>query len=131
MTDYYFGKARQLLNSMTVASWGEVSMTLNPGIALLTHAHPKLLLRGPEFDARGVLRAAITRLHQAICGLGGHDDYVRTAGHRMFLECVRCGRATRGWRIYGKTQPDRITRHGETAANRTLREVQRGPRVPR
>jgi hypothetical protein len=71
-------------------------MTLNRGIALLTHTHPKLLFRGPEFDARAALRAAIARLRQAMCGFGGHEYYVRSGGNRMFLECATCGRETQG-----------------------------------
>ena len=74
-------------------------MTLNRGMALLPHPHSRLLLRGPEFDALAALRAAIARLRQMICGLGGHEYSVHSADHRMFLECVRCGRETRGWRI--------------------------------
>ena len=104
-------------------------MTLNRGIALLTHPHPRLLFRGPEFDARAALRAALVSLRQAMCGLSRHEYYVRSTNNRMFLECVRCGRETRGWRIDVKTRPDRVIRPAERTANRALREVQRGSPV--
>ena len=103
-------------------------MTLNRGLALLPHPHSRLLLRGPEFDARAALRAAIARLRQTMCGLGGHEYYVRSADNRMFLECVRCGRETRGWRIDVKTRPLPIRRGADRIAKRALREIQRsGP----
>jgi hypothetical protein len=106
-------------------------MTLNRGIALLTHPHPRLLFRGPEFDARAALRAATARLRQAMCGLGGHEYYVRLAGHRMFLECVTCGSETQGWRIDVTPRPDMIARGSDTAGRRALREVQGGTAVRR
>jgi hypothetical protein len=103
-------------------------MTLNRA-TLLTHAHPKLLVRGPEFDAGSALRAAIEKLRQAMCGLGGHEYYVHSAGNRIFLQCVTCGRETQGWRIDVKTRPDRITLLAKKTFNRALREVQRGGAV--
>ena len=121
-----FGKARQLLKGIQAKPAAEVNMTLNRGIALLTHPHPRLLFRGPEFDARAALRAAIATLRQAMCGLGGHEYYVHSADNRMFLECVTCGHETPGWRIDVKTRPDRIARGADRTANRALREVRRG-----
>jgi hypothetical protein len=31
------------------------------------------------------------------CVIFGHDDLVRRAAGRMYLECAQCGRTTRGW----------------------------------
>jgi hypothetical protein len=31
------------------------------------------------------------------CLIVGHDDFVRRAPNRMYLECAECGRATKGW----------------------------------
>ena len=74
-------------------------MSLYRGAALLTHVHPKLLFRGPEFDARAALRAAVATLRETLCGIGGHDYSVRSSSNRIFLQCVACGRETPGWRI--------------------------------
>jgi len=80
---------------------------------MMTHAHPRLLFRGPEFDPHAALRAAAARLREAMCGIGGHDDHVRAIGNRMFLRCLACGRETPGWRVgIEEKQPSRITRHG-------------------
>lgn len=32
------------------------------------------------------------------CWLSGHEDFVRTAAGRLYLECMECGRQTKGWR---------------------------------
>ena len=104
-------------------------MTLNRGIGLLTHPYHNVLFRGPEFEARAALRAAIARLRQTICGLSRHEYYVRSADGRIFLQCVTCGRETPGWRIDVKTRPERVTPTANRAANRALREVQRGSLV--
>ena len=39
------------------------------------------------------------------CLLFGHDDLVRRAAGRMFLECAECGRETRGWSVDVVTRP--------------------------
>jgi hypothetical protein len=84
-----------------------------------TQDHPKLLFRGPEFDARNALHAAAARLREAICGIDGHEYYVRSTSNRIFMRCVACGRETPGWRIDIKTR------------NRTLRERKRGSLIRR
>ena len=33
------------------------------------------------------------------CWLLGHEDFVRCAPDRLYLECIECGRETKGWRI--------------------------------
>jgi hypothetical protein len=33
------------------------------------------------------------------CWLLGHEDWVRCASDRLYLECIECGRQTRGWTI--------------------------------
>ena len=34
-----------------------------------------------------------------ICLVAGHDDRVRCGNGRIYLECVECGRQTRGWDV--------------------------------
>ena len=53
------------------------------------------------------------------CALYGHDDRVRRAPGRIFLECADCGRATFGWEL-AAAQPapqSRRPRSLEPAAN--------------
>ena len=89
----------------------EANMTVNRATMMLTHVHPRLLFRGPAFDARRALRAVVAMLRQAMCGIGGHDYYVRSTADRMFLRCLVCGRETNGWRIEINTnQGSGITR---------------------
>ena len=33
------------------------------------------------------------------CLLWGHNDYVHRSASRIFLECLDCGRETRGWEL--------------------------------
>lgn len=88
-------------------------MTLYRATAMSTHAHPRLLFHGGEFDAHASLRAAVTRVRETMCGIRGHDDHVRASGNRMFLRCLACGRETRGWAIdVDDTPRSRITRYG-------------------
>jgi hypothetical protein len=121
-----FGKARQLLKRITGEARGGGEHDTESRNSTVDAPHPRLLFRGPEFDARAALRAAIATLRQAMCGLGSHEYYVHSADNRMFLECVTCGHETPGWRIDVKTRLDRIARGADRTANRALREVRRG-----
>src|SRR5688572_28313294 len=42
------------------------------------------------------LRALWARFQRGLCGLHGHDDIMRFAPHRLYLECLSCGRCTTG-----------------------------------
>ena len=33
------------------------------------------------------------------CWLLGHEDFVRCTHDRLYLECIECGRETKGWPI--------------------------------
>ena len=33
------------------------------------------------------------------CWLLGHEDFLRCTDDRLYLECIECGRETKGWRI--------------------------------
>ena len=48
------------------------------------------------------------------CWLSGHEDLVRTAAGRLYLECMECGRQTKGWRT-GKSHEGREARSIEGA----------------
>jgi hypothetical protein len=39
------------------------------------------------------------------CVIFGHDDLVRRAAGRMYLECAQCGRMTRGWTMGEESGP--------------------------
>ena len=42
-------------------------------------------------------RAAVRWIHQAFCGLHGHDFLIHRERLRIRLECACCGRQTPGW----------------------------------
>jgi hypothetical protein len=78
---------------------------------LLTYLVPEPDVMNPGLDQSEPRARAW--VHEAVCGIGGHD-YVRHAvGNRMFLECTACGRQTPGWLIEGRprsvfpSRPDR------------------------
>ena len=39
------------------------------------------------------------RLHEAFCGLHGHDNLLQFQQDRMFLKCVSCGHESPGWEL--------------------------------
>jgi hypothetical protein len=41
----------------------------------------------------------VTWMHQAFCGLHGHDRYLQFEKDRMFLKCVSCGHESHGWEL--------------------------------
>ena len=53
------------------------------------------------------------------CWLLGHEDFVRGAQGRLYLECIECGRETPGWRI-GKSG-----RSGDAGVGERLRRMVR------
>lgn len=56
------------------------------------------------------------RLHVSFrCWLFGHEDFVRSAHDRLSLECIECGRETKGWRI-GKS-----SRNGDAGGGKRTR----------
>jgi hypothetical protein len=42
------------------------------------------------------------------CWIFGHEDWVRRAPGRLYLECLDCGRETAGWTT-ARTEPDDAT----------------------
>jgi len=56
--------------------------------------------RGCDLAAVGRAVRAVTRwVRQTVCGLTGHDYFVKVAGNRMFLRCADCDHETPGWSI--------------------------------
>jgi hypothetical protein len=49
---------------------------------VLIHVHPRLVLHGDELKVRAVTRALAVLVHEAFCGLGGHDYLRRIAERR-------------------------------------------------
>ena len=46
------------------------------------------------------------RFHLSLrCWVSGHEDFVRTAAGRLYLECMECGRQTTGWRTGKSREP--------------------------
>jgi hypothetical protein len=50
------------------------------------------------------LPSNITRRLSLKCWLLGHEDWIRRAPDRLYLECFECGRVTQGW-VTGRSQP--------------------------
>ena len=46
---------------------------------------------------RPTVRLNIKRRLSLKCCLQGHDDWIRRAPDRLYLECFQCGRETQGW----------------------------------
>jgi hypothetical protein len=51
------------------------------------------------------LRFNVKRALSLRCWIFGHDDWVRRAPGRLYLECLDCGRETAGWTTF-RNQPD-------------------------
>lgn len=49
----------------------------------------------------------IKRRLSLTCWFQGHDDWIRRAPDRMYLECFQCGRETQGWTIQGDREAER------------------------
>jgi hypothetical protein len=52
-----------------------------------------------------ILRFNVKRGPSLRCWIFGHEDWVRRAPGRLYLECLDCGRETPGWTTSGN-QPD-------------------------
>jgi hypothetical protein len=39
------------------------------------------------------------------CLMSGHEDVFARGPHRLWLQCLECGRQTSGWAIDGKLPP--------------------------
>jgi hypothetical protein len=63
-------------------------------------------------DMQALLRTAVRRARQLLCGLRGHDQQARLHQRRLVLYCRACGHTTPGWelgepRLKSSASPDR------------------------
>ena len=66
---------------------------------MLIRTRPKLGFHDPDTGVSAAMRAAGRVIRQTICGVGGHEYSKKSAGNRIFLQCVECGHETPGWHI--------------------------------
>lgn len=43
--------------------------------------------------------AVATWIHQRICGMHGHENFMQFARNRVFLKCISCGFESPGWDV--------------------------------
>jgi hypothetical protein len=55
-----------------------------------------------------VVKRAITRLSQLLCGLRGHDAVLHFEGKRVMMRCTSCGHDTPGWEVSGRAPRQRF-----------------------
>jgi hypothetical protein len=63
------------------------------------------------------LRWKIKRRLSLKCWFLGHEDWIRRAPGRVYLECVECGRETHGWTTDRNHRADRTASGGAQAAS--------------
>jgi hypothetical protein len=62
------------------------------------------------------MRERLVAMWSVRCALAGHNDTFSRTPHRLALECLDCGRTTRGW-VVGTTKEDtRMDKWTVTAA---------------
>ena len=44
-------------------------------------------------------RCCVWYIRRATCATHGHEQIIKFESHRLFLQCVKCGRRTPGWDI--------------------------------
>lgn len=80
----------------------------------------KLSAQASCLSARKLLKHGDSemRFHVSFrCWLLGHEDFLRCAHDRLYLECIECGRETKGWPI-GKSN-----RSGEAGSGKRTRAM--------
>jgi hypothetical protein len=66
---------------------------------MLIRTYLRLVFHDHDISFTAAMRAAGRVVRQSICGVGGHEYSKKSAGNRIFLQCVECGHETPGWRI--------------------------------
>jgi hypothetical protein len=87
------------------------------------YPHPMTAREGLRTTAasapsRGFARV-MDRLHQTMCGLGGHDTLLHFEDERMSLRCVSCGHETPGWEL--NEAPPTLTVRGDARRHAMVR----------
>ena len=55
-----------------------------------------------------VMKRAISRFGQFLCGLRGHDAVLHFEGKRVMMRCTSCGHDTPGWEVSGRAPRQRF-----------------------
>lgn len=67
--------------------------------------YPQRLTATTSIDAQAtasVVKRAVTRFGQFMCGLRGHDAVLHFEGKRVMMRCTSCGHDSPGWEISGR-----------------------------
>ncbi len=76
-------------------------------------------LDGEARQAETVGARILTWMKQRYCSLRGHDNLMHFEKHRVYLQCVSCGRQTPGWTI-SETAP-RVLFRGDARRHALVR----------
>jgi hypothetical protein len=70
---------------------------------IATHVERMVSTAGPAVAYVSEVSITVARrLRQAGCGLTGHEMVRRFEPERMSLQCLSCGRETRGWTLHDR-----------------------------
>jgi hypothetical protein len=67
--------------------------------------------------SRITLRFDVKRRLSLTCWILGHEDWVRRAPGRLYLECLECGRETTGWITSRRLPSDAVNVGGAHASD--------------
>jgi len=72
--------------------------------------YPQRLTATTSIDAQAtasVMKRAMTRFGQFMCGLRGHDAVLHFEGKRVMMRCTSCGHDSPGWEVTGRAPRQR------------------------
>ena len=73
--------------------------------------YPQRLTATTSIDAQAtasVVKRAMARFGQFMCGLRGHDAVLHFEGKRVMMRCTSCGHDSPGWEISGRAPRPRF-----------------------
>jgi len=73
--------------------------------------YPQRLTATTSIDSQAtasVMKRAMTRFGQFMCGLRGHDAVLHFEGKRVMMRCTSCGHDTPGWDVSGRAPRQRF-----------------------
>ena len=73
--------------------------------------YPQRLTATTSIDAQAtasVVKRAMARFGQFMCGLRGHDAVLHFEGKRVMMRCTSCGHDSPGWEISGRAPRQRF-----------------------
>ena len=74
-------------------------------------APDKIISRPETPQAEGFGERVLDRIHEAFCGLQGHDSMMQFGHDRLFLKCVSCGHESPGWSL--TEAPPKVSAHAD------------------